>query len=192
MRVSVLLEEHPYGGEPNLKQVLAKLVAAYIDVKASSPAFALTHEKAIVIDNKIALIMTLNQAQSSFTKNREYGINTNPDDVLEVANVFASDWNQTTPILSDPRLVWSPVNAYLRLVFLIDNAKKTLDIENEEMQDAQVENHLISAEKRGVSVRVVLPKGTGKNDPNAAGVKSIEAGGVQVNEIMSPQSAVRS
>ena len=187
VNVRILLEEHPFGGSGSLKPVLDELNASNISVKRSSPAFRLTHEKGIVIDRKVALIMTLNQARSAFNSNREFGIiDTNPEDVSEVARVFENDWNRTSPNLTDTRLVWSPVNSRQRILGLIDSANKTLRIENEEMQDNQTEDHLIAAAAKGVDVQVVMSPGQAGNDTNAPGLQKIGANGVKVNLVKSP------
>ncbi len=185
--VRILLEEHPFGGSGSIKAVLDELNRSNISVRPSSPAFRLTHEKGIVIDQKTALIMTLNQDFSAFNSNREFGIiDTDPEDVSEVAKVFEDDWDRTTPNLTDSRLVWSPVNSRQRILGLIDSAKHTLRIENEEMQDNQTEDHLIAAASKGVDVEVVMSPGQTGKDANAPGLKKIEVGGVKVNLVKSP------
>jgi cardiolipin synthase len=182
--VRVMLEPHPYGGDGNFKAISAELKANDVKVEASSPKFELTHEKGIVIDNKTALIMTLNQAYSSFTKNREFGIiDDNSTDVAEVQEVFQDDWNHTVPNLKDERLVWSPVNSRQKLLKMIEGANKSLLIENEELQDDQIEAALVSAAKHGIDVRFVMsPTGTA----NDAGVGIVKAGGVKVRNVSSP------
>jgi cardiolipin synthase A/B len=131
--------------------------------------------------------MTLNQGFSAFNSNREFGIiDTNPVDVSEVAGVFEDDWNRTPPNLTDSRLVWSPVNSRQRILGLIDSANKTLRIENEEMQDNQTEDHLITAVSKGVNVEVVMSPGQTGNDANSPVLQKIEAGGVKVNLVKSP------
>ena len=185
--VRILLEEHPFGGSGSLKPVLDELNRSNISVKKSSPVFRLTHEKGIVIDRKIALIMTLNQGFSAFNSNREFGIiDTNREDVSEVAKVFEDDWNRTSPNLADTRLVWSPVNSRQRILGLIDSARESLRIENEEMQDVEIEDHLISAASKGVDVQVVMSPGQTGKDANAPGLQKIQAGGVMTCLVKSP------
>ena len=151
-----------------------------VSVKTGSPAFRLTHEKAMVIDGRVALIMTLNQDYSAYTENREFGlIDYNAADVEEIASTFDADWNRTGVILSDPNLVWSPANSRERIISLIDSAEKSLEIENEEMQDQEIEDHLISAAQRGLDVKVVISPSDSKIDPNAPGLDTIAKGGVK-------------
>ncbi len=187
VNVRVLLEDWSYGSPADFRAVMDSLNSSGVSVQVSSPAFRLTHEKAIVIDRKIALIMTLNQAYSAYTKNREFGlIDYNTTDAAEIASAFEADWNRTAPNLSDPNLVWSPTNSRDRIVSLIDSAKKSLEIENEEMQDREVEDYLISAAKRGVNVKVVMSPSTSKNDPNAPGRNALIKGGVEVRLVKNP------
>src|SRR5579883_501479 len=56
--VRVLLEIHPYGsGLIPPRKTLDRLSAAGVQARASNPAFALTHEKGMLIDDTSAYIM---------------------------------------------------------------------------------------------------------------------------------------
>ena len=185
--VKVLLEDYSYGNHASFKAVMDSLNSSGASVQVSSPAFRLTHEKAIVVDRKTALIMTLNQAPTAYTKNREFGlIDYNTTDASEIAKAFEADWNRTSPSLSDPNLIWSPTNSRDRIIGLLDSAEKSLEIENEEMQDREVEDRLISAAKRGVNVEIVMSPSTSKPDPNAPGLDRIAKGGVKVRLVKNP------
>lgn len=181
--VRVMLEEDPYGFGNN-DAVFADLQAAGVRVKWDNPTFRLTHEKSIVVDEHFALIMTLNQTHSAFTSNREYGIiDTNPDHVAEIVEVFNADWERRAATIGDPGLVWSPVNAREKILALIDGATESLDLEQLEMQDEEVEDRLISAAQQGVRVRVLISPDMEANEP---GLERIAAGGVEVHTLTSP------
>ncbi len=187
VKVKVMLEDWAYGSPNDFKAIMDSLNSSGVSVEASSPAFSLTHEKAIVIDRKVALIMTLNQAHTAYTKNREFGlIDYDANDAVEIASAFEADWNRTAPELSDPNLVWSPVNSRDRIIGLIDGAQKSLEIENEEMQDHEVEDHLIMASKKGVDVKVVMSPSNSKKDANAPGRDALIKGGVEVHLVKTP------
>jgi cardiolipin synthase len=182
--VRVMLEEDPYGELSN-EDLFRDLQAAGVRVKWDNPTFRLTHEKSIVVDERLALIMTLNQTRSAFTANREYGIiDTDPDHVAEIVEVFNADWERRRPTIGDPDLVWSPVNARERVLALIDGATESLDLEQLEMQDEEVEDHLIAAVQRGVRVRVVTVPDMEANGP---GLERIAAGGVEVRYLSDPR-----
>ena len=186
--VRVMLEAQPYGNGSGNDQAMADLKAAKVTVTTSNPAYLLTHQKTIIVDDHTAYILTLNLTHSAMIFNREYGIiDANPDDVAEIAAVFQADWERKTPTISDPNLVWSPVSARQRILNLIDSAQKTLELEQEEMQDTEVENHLVDAVKRGVNVRVVMsPPEDGAKDPNQAGQTKITRGGAKLRMLNEP------
>ena len=57
--VRVMLEQHLYGGgSVSPRETLDKLQAAGVKTQFSDPAFALTHEKGMVVDDATAYIMT--------------------------------------------------------------------------------------------------------------------------------------
>jgi cardiolipin synthase len=162
--VRVLLEPHPYGiSHSSVARVMDELSSAGIAVRPTNPIFALTHAKTMIIDSQTAYIMTANFSKaalggSSTTANREYLLaDRNPTDVSAVTAIFNADWNRTTPTLADPQLVISPINARSDLTALIQSARKTLAIEDEEMYDTSSENALAQAAARGVHVEVILP-----------------------------------
>lgn len=190
--VRVMLEDHPYGGGSlSPKETLQKLQYAGVKTMTTNPQFALTHEKGMVIDGQTAYIMTSNFTLSALggsksTSNREYGIiDGNTKDVQTVQNIFQADWNRQTPTINDSNLVVSPINSRSSLTGLINSAHQTLLVEAEEMQDNSIEQALVAAEKRGVHVEVILPKGqvqAGGNDSNSSGIQTISSSGVQVKE----------
>lgn len=177
--VRVILEEHPYGGAGNQPQIFKQLQSAGVNVRWSNPTFRFTHIKTFVVDNTTAIIMSMNLAKSSFTNNRELGvITTRPADVRQAAAIFTADWERGPEPPPGP-LVVSPTNSRSVLLGLINNAKKSIDVYAEVMQDPQTINALIGAEKRGVAVRLIMSKQSG-NDTNAPGRAKLEQAGVEV------------
>lgn len=188
--VRVMLEMHPYGGgSTSASETLDRLKAAGVQTKATSPDFSLTHEKGMIIDAKVVYIMTANFTLSALggsksSTNREYGIiDTNAQDVQSVINIFNGDWNRTSVQINAPNLVVSPINSRNAFVSLIGNARKTLQIEAEEMFDQGIEQALTRAAQRGVQVQIILPQPlAGSQDDNKAGINTIRQGGAQVRE----------
>lgn len=186
--VRVMLEQHPYGGGSGNGAVFTQLQKAGVQVKWSNPVFSLTHEKSVVLDNRVAFIMTLNSTASAFSKNREYGVMTfQPTEVQEVEAGFNADWNRTAfkPPLNSP-LIWSNNNSRQKILAFIDGAQHTLVMQQEEMQDSEVQQHLVQAVKRGVKIRVLVAAASGGTDSNASGEQQLVAGGVMVETITSP------
>ncbi len=190
--VRVMLEPHPFGGSPPARTI-DQLTAAGVKAQETDPAFALTHEKGMIIDGTTAYIMTSNFTRSAlggygsgsrYQDNREYDIvDTNPQDVQAVIAIFNADWNRTTAQFNDPNLVVSPVNSRNDFTSLINSAHHTLLIEAEEMQDSSIEQAIVSAAQRGVHVQVILPApSSSSGDSNSQGIDNIKQGGIQVRE----------
>ncbi len=190
--VQVMLEMHPFGGGGSSPtETLDRLRAAGVNAQPSSPDFALTHEKSMVIDGNTAYIMTCNFTLSALgegnhLKNREYGIiDSNPQDVQAVVNIFNADWSRTPAQFNNPNLVVSPINSRNTFITLINNAHNSLLIEAELMNDDAIEQALVYAVKRGIHVQVILPAPSsssdgGTGDSASAGITIIKNGGVQV------------
>ncbi len=188
--VRVMLEPHPVGGGTSTSRTLDQLKAAGIKAQYTSPSFALTHEKGMIIDGSTAYIMTSNFSRSalggysggnSSNTNREYGIiDNNEHDVQAVIAIFTADWNRTQAQFNDPNLIVSPVNSRQAFVTLIGSAHHSLLIEAEEMNDSAIELALVSAEQHGVQVEVILP--SSGSSGNSQGIATITQGGVQVRE----------
>lgn len=184
--VRVMLEEHPFGGGGlSPRESMDLLKRAKIQAKYSNPEFRFTHEKSMVIDGNAAYIMTLNLTQSAVDRNREYGIiATNPADVKSVKDIFEADWNRTEAVLDNPHIVASPINAREALTTLIQEARETLLVEAETMNDDKLEQELINAVKRGVDVKIVVQNELDADDTRDA--RKIKNAGAQVKKISSP------
>ena len=183
--VRVMLDPSPYGGG-SPTATLNALTAAGAKAQTSNPSFTYTHEKGMIIDGSTAFIMTSNFTLSAIStgKNREYDIiDSTPQDVQGTIDIFNADWSRTAEHVTNPNLVISPDNSRNDFVTFINNAKSSLIIEAEEMQDSTVEQAIASAAQRGVTVQVILPTPqSGSTDSNAAGIAVIKAGGAQVKE----------
>ncbi|MGH9304071.1 MAG: phospholipase D-like domain-containing protein [Acidimicrobiales bacterium] len=124
---------------------------------ASAPGIYLTHEKAVVVDGRTALVMTFNLVAYYYSTTRDFAVvDTRPRDVGAIEHVFNADWAHTGVLPSSGAdLVWSP-GAEGALVRLIDGARRSLLIENEEMNDPYITAPLEAAARRGARVEVVM------------------------------------
>jgi phosphatidylserine/phosphatidylglycerophosphate/cardiolipin synthase-like enzyme len=143
----------------------------------ANPVFQASHQKTITIDGKTTAIMTLNLTSRYYPTSRDLAvIETNPDDIAAIETTFNADFvsSAITPPTGDD-LIWSPTNSLASLLGLISSAKTSLEVENEEMGDAQIVSALEAAAKRGVQVQVTMTNGgnytTEFNELAAAGVK---------------------
>ncbi len=157
VRVRVLLNAH-YVGRYN-EPAYAYLRARGVAVRWAPMQFDVTHEKAIVVDRRLAAIMTMNLTARYYSSSREFiALDGRRADVAAVEATFADDWaNGGLPPSSPSDLVWSP-GAQDALVALIASARRELLIENEEMSDQAVITALQAAARRGVRVEVVMTR----------------------------------
>ena len=137
-----------------------KLTAAGVSVVWSNTTrFTFTHEKTIIIDQKVAWIMTMNANESTPEDNREYlAIDTDAADIAEATAIFKAD-HANTVITPTGSLVVADTNARAMMVALINTATTALDIEDEEFSDTNsngIVSAVVAAAKRGVAVRVVI------------------------------------
>jgi cardiolipin synthase len=158
--VRVLLNEGYYGAASKTntnESAYEYLQSNNVPVEWTSSSFALTHEKSLVVDDKQALIMTYNLDPQYYATSRDFGVlDEDSADVAAMSETFDDDWSGTmnTPNNGDD-LVWSP-GAEDGLLAMINGAQKTLEVYTEEMNDEDVAQALIAAEKRGVQVRIVM------------------------------------
>jgi len=145
------------------QKIVAELRDAGVVVTPSSPEFSITHAKAMVIDDRRALIMSLNLT-TLFAKTRDYAILTeDPAQVSEFLRVFDADVGNAeartkkTPQLSCSTLLWSPVNSEAKLVALIESAKTSIVATSENLGDPAIDHALEAAAARGVRTRVLAP-----------------------------------
>lgn len=186
--VRVMLEEHPYGNGPGNRQTYDRLKQAGVLVTWSPPTFQLSHEKYAIADDQVALVGTANWTLSAFKYNREYVVvDRDPADVRQLEAIFQGDWQRQPVRLGDSHVVVSPTNSRGDLLALIASAQHQVDLEAEELQDSGIESALGQAARRGVMVRVVVPRpGAGVRNANALGERALQANGITVRELRTP------
>jgi cardiolipin synthase len=135
-----------------------QLRAAGVHVVWAATRYAATHEKALVVDGQLAVVMTLNLTSRYYSSTRDFAVlDRDPTDVAAIERVFTADYNHAktaTPAGDD--LVWSPGASEPALLALIAGARHTLAIENEEMASKPILGALLAAATRGVAVTVVM------------------------------------
>lgn len=181
VNVRVLLEEHPFGADTYARRGYQDLQQIHVPVRwAHESAFTYTHEKAMDVDGRVAGIFTFNLSTSGLYTNREFGVmDRSARDARAIGAVFNADWTRSTPHLSDPRLVVSPVNSRFDLDRLIGGARHRIDLYEEEVADTGVDGQLEAAARRHVRVRLITSQ-------DSAGVTALRRGGVSVRIMPTP------
>lgn len=155
--VRIMLNPARSSGSRANDDMKARLQAGGITVAWSSPAFAVTHEKSMVIDSRIALIATFNFGVKYFTATRDYGIVTeDAATISEMIACFEADWSRKRFVQQDrSSLIWSNRGSRALMCRFIDMAQHTLDVQHPKFVDAVVLDRIIQAHERGVRVRVL-------------------------------------
>jgi cardiolipin synthase len=157
VKVRVMLNPARRSGEHDNEATRKALDRADIDVKDANPAFDLTHEKSMVVDDKTAFVKSLNWATPNLTETRDYAVvTTHSHDVAEIIECFEADWHRET---FEPRdrghVVWCPGPGRDRICRFIDEARHRLFVQNERFQDMVIIERLVRAARRGVKVDVM-------------------------------------
>jgi cardiolipin synthase len=157
VKVRVMLNPARRSGEGENEESRKILVDAGIQVHDSNPAFDLTHEKSMVIDDKSAWVMSLNWDPKNLTETRDYAIVTShAHEVIEILECFDADWTRQTYEIGDKsHLIWCNSNGRSRIATFIDQATHTLWVQNERYQDPVIIERLVRANRRGVKVHVM-------------------------------------
>ena len=133
--------------------------------------FELFHEEALVVDQAKAAITSLILQPSTYATTRDFALLENdPQDVAAIEATFNADYAAGTnaagtvgasdysyqPGVGDNDLIWGPASTRKNMLAFINNATKTLLIENGQMNDASTVSALEAACQRGVQTRIVM------------------------------------
>lgn len=160
INVRVMLNPARRSGESENEESRKTLAAAGIEVRDGNPAFDLTHQKSMVIDNETGFVESLNWEIKDLTETRDYAIvTTHAHEVAEMEACFNADWahKEFTPDPESP-LIWCPNNGRMRIAGFIDQANHTLWVQNERYQDTVIIERLVRAARRGVKVHILAKK----------------------------------
>ena len=157
VKVRVMLNPARRDGSAENEETRKALSDTGVEVRDSSPAFALTHQKSMVIDGAIGYVESLNWETRDLTQTRDYAVvTTRALEVAEMLRCFECDWVQQ-PFKPDPKssLIWCPNNGRVRVAEFIDAARHTLWLQNERYQDTVIIERLVRAIERGVKVHIM-------------------------------------
>ncbi len=155
--VSVLLNPAKFSGMRMNDATFVTFRDADIDVGWTSPRFAVTHEKSVVVDEALALISTFNFSPKYFAKTRDYGVLLDdPEAVAAILACFEAD-RQGLPFEAEDYgpLAWGNLNARRAVAGVIDGARKTLAIQHPKFNDEAILDRVLDAVARGVRVRLL-------------------------------------
>lgn len=189
VHVRVMLNPARRDGESENKESHKTLAAAGVTVIDSNPAYDVTHEKSMVVDDTTAFVKSLNWDTKNLTETRDYAIVTShAHEVAEIIECFEADWHRKPfKVGEHSRLIWCCGNGRERIAQFIDEAKDTLFLQNERYQDAVIIERLVRAARRGVKVHVMVrpPHKLKKNKlvEEVGGMRTMEDVGIKIHKL---------
>jgi phosphatidylserine/phosphatidylglycerophosphate/cardiolipin synthase-like enzyme len=156
VRVRVLLD----GGYQRSRNTPAYLFLRGRGVQLfwSSRRYTVTHQKTFVIDGATAVVMSLNLTAQYYATSRDVAVvDHDQRDVEAIERVFDADIRGSpvgAPVADD--LVWSPDQSAADLVALVRGARRSIDVESEELSSEPVVGALVAAARRGIRVRLAM------------------------------------
>jgi cardiolipin synthase A/B len=189
VNVRIMLNPERRDGEKENADSRKKLTDAGVHVIDSNPAFDVTHEKSMVIDDTTAFVQSLNWETKNLTSTRDYAIvTTHQYEVDEVVQCFDADWNRKKFDTGDhSRLIWCIGNGRQRLGKLIDESKHSLWLQNERYQDPTIIEHLVRAYARGVKIQIMArPPHKLKKEKlieGVSGLRTLQDLGVKIHKL---------
>ena len=153
--VRVMLNPARSSGDRANDETYRQLETAGVQIAWSSPKFAVTHEKSVVVDDRIALIATFNMGEKYFSETRDYGlVIADSHEIAQIRAGFAADWDRADFHPSHASaLLWSNWNSRVVMSRFIDQAKERVDIQHPKFVDATILERIVQARARDVEVR---------------------------------------
>jgi cardiolipin synthase len=189
VKVRVMLNPARRSGEAENEESRKTLSKAGVEVLDSNPAFDLTHEKSMVVDDRTAFVKSLNWETKNLTETRDYAVVTDHGhEVNEIIDCFEADWHRKS---FDPgehaHLIWCCGNGRNKIAEFIDQSKHTLFLQNERYQDSIIIERLVRAKERGVKVHVMArPPHTLKQEKlveGVGGLRIMDDVGIKVHKL---------
>ena len=172
------------------------MTQAGVKLVKSSDGFSITHEKSMIVDDNKAMVSTMNQVKN-FAVTLDFGVFVTDAGVIsEMNSVYEADWQNAaastavTPPLSNPFLVWSPVNSNQKLVDLIQTAQDKIDLFVENFSSTDISNALIERAGKNKAIRVIVPYcNAGKSNFNYPSITALRAAGIDARMLPGPATA---
>lgn len=180
--VRVLLDP----GQNMTSTIRTRLTNGGVEVRDAPAGFINAHAKYVVVDGARLLLESGNFTNAGMDDQRNFAVeDSDPEDVADLATVFAADWAGTTATLGCTRLVVTPGNSRLRIQTLIANATTSLDIALYYLSDTSIRAALFTAKNRGVTIRVMLAS-TDEIPENGATATALTNAGISVRTLRNP------
>jgi phosphatidylserine/phosphatidylglycerophosphate/cardiolipin synthase-like enzyme len=156
IKVTALIADVNRGGEKNLRELEMRFLQAGITVARSARDLIRYHDKLIIIDRRILLLLSFNFTHLDIDHSRGFGIVTkHAVFVQEAIKLFEADRARRLYSSSSDNFVVSPSNSRKVLRLFLERAKKQLLIYDPQISDKEMISVLQAQAKAGVEIRVI-------------------------------------
>ncbi len=155
--VKIVLEKNVYWS-PTINRSSFEEIKKYgiPIVYASEDNFIFTHSKLFIIDD-FYFLWTWNMTYSTFTTNKEFFIKwNNKQDLYDLEQIFLNDFNHTIYFTCNTNLILSPDCSRFKLEFILKNAKKSIYIYTQSMDDSEIKKILLNKKQENIDIRLIL------------------------------------
>lgn len=156
IKVNALIAHTNRGGEKKLRELESRFLDAGITVSRSADDLVRYHDKYILIDGRVLLLLSFNFTRLDIDRSRGFGIVTrNAGLVREAAKLFEADSSRTPYAPGNSSLVVSPENSRKVLGAFLKRARKQLLIYDPKISDKEMLHILEERAKAGVEVQII-------------------------------------
>lgn len=156
VKVTALIAYANRGGEKNLRKLEMRFLEAGITVARTAGDLLRYHDKIMVIDRRVLLMLSFNFTHLDIDHSRAFGIvSKNIKWVEEAARLLEADSTRTPYVPRLDTLVVSPVNSRKVLRDFLLRAKKQLLIYDPKISDRAMIRILQDRAKAGVEIRII-------------------------------------
>ena len=156
VKVTALIAFANRGGEPSLRKLELRCLAAGITVARTADDLIRYHGKHILIDRRILCMLSFNFTHLDIDHSRGFGIvTTHANWIREAAKLFRADCTRTKYAPKTETFVVSPANSRSVLGIFLKRAKKQLLIYDPKISDKEMLGILQERGKAGVEIRVI-------------------------------------
>jgi phosphatidylserine/phosphatidylglycerophosphate/cardiolipin synthase-like enzyme len=156
VRVTALIAFTNRGGEPSLRKLELRFLAAGIIVARTSGDLSRYHDKFLVVDRRVLCVLSTNFTRLDIDHSRGFGVvTTHANWVREARRLFRADCSRAKYAPKTETFVVSPANARRVLGKFLQGAKKELLIYDPQITDKEMVRVLQERQKAGVAIRVI-------------------------------------
>lgn len=154
--LKIILERSPYRADKENLKIIKVFNDNDIKWHGAVPPYRLVHQKSLIIDDNKAIVMTFNFTRSTFKNERNFALVI--DDakrVHAIADIFAADWNHKSVANNPTDIILSPDDSRDKFTALIKQAKNSIQIYAQTLNDYKLVGALAKTARKGVKIDVL-------------------------------------